>query len=322
MNGDIERKIEAAFAKRLPLLERKGDTCFRLFNSSGDGIEGLTADLYGGYLLLQLFDESVFGIEERTADALEKALGSAGIALRGILLKNRVKADERKLTELRKSALLRGDMPPGDLTVLHNGMILRCDLMDYQNTGVFMDMRSVRDALAPYYREAPGMLNLFSHTGAFSVHALMHGCKGCVNVDLSRSIHRRARDNYGLNGIGCDDRDFIAGDVEEWIRIFIRKKREFPFIVYDPPTFSRNKKRTYSVRADFRKHMEMLADLSCGGYVLTCVNTISIGREEYLSSHPAGWKRVFLEHEAEDFRLGKDPYLKAGLWKTPRVKSS
>jgi len=31
---------------------------------------------------------------------------------------------------------------------------------------------------------------------------------------------------------------------------------------------------------------------------------------------------VFLEHEAEDFRLGKDPYLKAGLWKTPRVKSS
>lgn len=314
--NSIRSKIESAVEKRRDLFNRTGDTCFRLFNSSGDGIEGFTVDLYGEYLLMQLFDEGLFGIENDAADALEVVLHGIGISPRGTLLKNRVKAEEDKLPELRVSDLLRGSLPPDEYSVLHNGITLRCDLRDYQNTGIFMDMRSVRDDLVPYYQGLDGMLNLFSHTGAFSVHALVRGVKGCVNVDLSKTIHRKARINYRLNGLPFDDRDFIAGDVEEWIGIFIRKKRRFPLIIYDPPTFSRNKGRSYRVKTGFSKHLAKLSEISDGGYVLTAVNSHSIGEDEYLSYHPDGWKMVFLEHEAPDFFSGKGPYLKAGLWKT------
>jgi 23S rRNA (cytosine1962-C5)-methyltransferase len=316
MPNGIPSKISAAVEKRGALLAREGDTCFRLFNSTGDGMEGLTVDLYGEYLLIQVFDESLFGLGEPVADAMVKDLAEMGREVRGVLLKNRVKAEEDRLPELRKSGLLSGDLPPGDFTVLHNGLRLGCDLLDYQNTGVFMDMRDVRDAMAPFYEGKGSMLNLFSHTGAFSVHAQAHGVSACVNVDLSRSIHRRAKVNYGLNGLSVDDRDFIAGDVQEWLGIFIKKKRTFPLIVYDPPTFSRNKRRTYRVKIDFSKHIGMLSEISAGGFVLTSINTFSISREEYLSFHPAGWEMVFLKHEAPDFSLGGEPYLKAGLWKT------
>ncbi len=304
-----------ALMKREPLLSGADDDCCRLFNSSGDGMEGLTVDLYGEYILIQFFHESLYNREQEVVEIAVKRLRERGKTVQGALLKKRTKAEEAERPGAGKSELIFGVNPPTDYAVLHNGIRLHCDLVDFQSTGVFMDMRDVRNSLRDWYGSCASMLNLFSHTGAFSVHARKYGVEHCVNVDLSRSIHRRAKLNYALNGIAWDDRDFISGDTGEWINRFSRKKRKFSLIVYDPPTFSRNKKSVFSVRRDFRKHLEKLQDISDDGYILTCINTFSIGVDEYLSFHPGGMKNIFLLREAPDFRYANGPYLKAGLWK-------
>jgi 23S rRNA (cytosine1962-C5)-methyltransferase len=305
----------AALDKRESLLSGTDDDCFRVFNSSGDGMEGLTVDVYGEYLLVQFFHESLFNLENMLVETAVRQLQERGKPVRGALLKKRMKAEDAGPSGPGKSMLIYGENPPSDLTVLHNGMRLHCDLVDYQSTGVFMDMRDVRNSLREWYASCSSMLNLFSHTGAFSVHARKYGIEHCVNVDLSRSIHRRAKLNHSLNGIACDDRDFICGDVGDWISRFRKKKSKFSLIVYDPPTFSRNKKSVFSVRRNFKKHVEFLQDICDGGYVMTCINTFSIGVDEYLSFHPKGLKNIFLHREAPDFRYKNESYLKAGLWR-------
>lgn len=313
---ELSDKLKAAFARRHTFFSRSDDTCFRLFNSSADGIEGLTIDLYGEYLLGQSFHDEIKNIERETAETASELCASMGKPVRGVLWKERARQDGTP-NDKSKSRLVLGEAPHEGYTVVHNGMVLLCDLMQSQNTGVFMDMREVRNALISHYSKFSSMLNLFSYTAAFSIHALLSGVQNCINVDSSKSAHNRAKQNYRQNGLVPDDRDFIAGDAETWIQFFIKKKRTFSFIVYDPPTFSRAKGSHFSVRRDFRRHCQMLDALAPGGHVLTAMNTVSVSKEEYFAYHPKSWKRVFFMNEAPDFRFSKDHYLKVALWQVP-----
>jgi 23S rRNA (cytosine1962-C5)-methyltransferase len=214
-----------------------------------------------------------------------------------------------------KSIVIEGSGPPEGYSVRQNGILAAVDLMWGQSTGIFLDMREVRERLVRYYSSVDIMLNLFSYTALFSVHAVNHGVMGAVNVDLSKGVLERAKANYRLNGLRVDERDFIYGDSLDWIRRFRKKGKTFTIAVFDPPTFSRNRKRTFSSKKNYRDSLSMLSDIVDGGYALTSVNSYSISREEYLSYHPAGWRLEFFANESSDFAHSGNPYLKAGFWK-------
>jgi len=307
-----------AFEKRTELFDNNETNCFRLFNFASEGIEGLTVDLYGEYILIQYFDDILNEHSVRILKDLESVLSGIPVACKGLLLKNRMIPDSNSgVHELRKSQLVTGEMPPADYTVRQNGITACVDLVEGQSTGIFLDMREVRDELISFYMsgDADSMLNLFSYTGVFSVHALKNGVKSAVNVDLSKGVLARARNNYELNQLKCDNRDFVYGDSIEWMKIFRKKKTTFSFGVFDPPTFARHKKRTFSVKKDYSKSLSILSDLLPGGHVLTAVNSYTVSEEEYISYHPSGWTPVFFRNESSDFPHRNDPYLKVGLWK-------
>ncbi|MCX7678206.1 MAG: class I SAM-dependent methyltransferase [Spirochaetes bacterium] len=307
--------LAEAIQRRIDFFRDNSNTCFRLFNSLADGIEGLTIDLYGEYLLGQSFHKSVQSHESAIAEIASEICAKMGKSIEGVLWKQRWNT-EIAHAEAR-SRLVVGRYPPEKYSVLHNGMRLLCDLVTGQNTGIFMDMREVRYALLSFYPKFDSMLNLFSYTGAFSVHARLAGVSQCINVDSSKSAHARAKENYRLNGLQVDERDFIVGDVGKWLKVFAKRKMSFSFIVYDPPTFSRAKSSHYSVRKDFARHCELLNELASGGYVLTAVNTVSIPPRVYFSYHPCEWESIFFKNEACDFRFSQSPYLKVALWKVP-----
>ncbi len=313
---ELSSILRRAFHKRRDFFSLEEDTCFRLFNSSADGVEGLTIDLYGEYLLGQSFHDEVKMIEGEVASASVELCTKMGKPVEGVLWKDRTK-QQGIPNEKVKSRLVCGRLPADGYTVKHNGMLLLCELLESQNTGIFMDMRDVRKALVPYYPSFTSMLNLFSYTGAFAVHALLAGVKSCISVDSSKSAHNRAKQNYRLNGLLPHDRDFISGDAETWMKIFKKKKMVFSFIVYDPPTFSRAKGSHFSIRRDFRRHCAMMNELARDGHALTAMNTVSVTKDEYFSFHPKSWKRIFFMNESPDFRFSKDPYLKVSLWQVP-----
>jgi len=309
--------LKAAFTKRLVLFGDPETDCFRIFNSSGDGIDGLTLDWYNGYILVQYYRSGVqWGIDHIVARTVSCA-GLLPQPVKGILVKNRMPVHDPEGKEKWKSLTAHGTYPEGGTVVRQNGILMAADLVNGQNTGIFLDMRDIRTELAGFYkREKPvSILNLFCYTGAFSVHALRNGVERAINVDLSKSVLKRATENYKLNGLAVDQRDFVYGDSWDRVKIFAKKNMHFDFVVFDPPTFSRNKGKNFSVRQNYTAFLELIGQIVPRGFVFTSINASSLSKTEYLAFHPRSWELVMFANESTDFIHRGDPYLKAGLWK-------
>lgn len=304
--------MKKAHEKRLSFICPQSDNCYRIINAEGDGIDGVTVDLYGEWILIQFFSEAA----EHTARIIAPMCNTVfeGINPSGILLKDRTKssgADSGNYT----SELVAGQYPPEEHTVLHNGIRAQVDLVNAQNTGIFMDMRNVRDRLVDVYHECAGakILNLFSYTSLFSVHAIVHGMGSAENVDLSNGVLERAKANYKLNNLIPDDRDFIRYDSIAFLKQAVRKKLKYDLVIIDPPTFSRNKNSSFSVQRDMDTLLSYAGEISTR-YVISAVNCYKVSLAQYRSFHPESWKNIFVEEQSPDFS-GAFSYLKAGLWK-------
>ena len=306
-----------AFERRSGLFGNSTTNCFRLFHGANEGIRGLTLDLYGEYVLAQFYHERLYHEKKGIALAIERSVPHLPVPIRGILLKNRTRSrlagDD--FMRSRESEVLSGEAPPAGYCVLQNGMRMGVELVRGQHTGIFLDMREVREALVPFYRGVSGLLNLFCYTGAFSVHALLNGVSRATNIDLSKSALRRARENYLRNGLVPDARDFLAGDAARLIKSLSKKGARYQLVIVDPPTFARNRKKNFSVLRHLGRMLHVISGLAPGGMALTVINTESITPGEYRALHPEGWEMVFLAHESSDFPAVGRPYLKAGLWR-------
>ncbi|MBN1531816.1 MAG: class I SAM-dependent rRNA methyltransferase [Spirochaetes bacterium] len=313
---DIPLTILSAFEKRGSLHDSADTDCYRLFNLAGDGMPGLSIDRYGEYLLVQYFNQEVGGNTGAIIASVERAAARLPFGIRGIVCKDRIKTRDREdIASRRHSMIAAGEAPPEGYRVRQCGVTVAVDLMRGQSTGLFLDMREVRQALAPLYPSGGSLLNLFCYTALFSVHALLRGMRWALNVDLSRQVLRRAMHNYTLNGLGVDHRDFLEGDALQWIRRLARQGRRFDLGVIDPPTFSRNRKRSFSVKRHMPLLLRQAGGLCAGGFLLTSVNSHSMDFREYRSLHPAEWILEAYFNESWDFVRSGEPYLKAGLWR-------
>ncbi len=311
-----KQKILDAFERRQELYPDPGTDCFRLFHASADEIDGLCIDRYGEYLLIQFFTDGLYRDREGIMKAITDAVPRLPADVKGILLKDRRKTSAGgDMADKYESELIDGSMPPQEYVVMQGGIRAGVNLLSGQHTGIFMDMREIRRKLEQFYPTADHILNLFCYTAVFSVHALKYGAGGATNIDLSRPALERARRNYELNGLELIREDFIYGDSFEWIKIFTKKGRHFPLVIFDPPTFARNKNRSFAIKKDYTDNLKLISPIAAGSLVLTCVNTLSVSVDEYMSFHPGGWKNIFLGHESPDFPYRHKPYLKAGLWK-------
>lgn len=310
-------KLIQSFNNRNACNAREGTNCYRLFHGEGDGYDGLTIDIYNEYVVVQFFKKELFRYRDEIIALVVESITEKYRFVKGIVFKDRTQIAGENPQDARKSIPVWGDVPPGSYTVLQNNMVLVVDILHGQSTGVFLDMREMRDRMLPFYNSCRSLLNLFSYTGAFSIHALLHGVSRAVNIDLSKTVLRRAMNNYQLNSLDCDGRDFIAGDVGDMLKVLRKKEQHFDMAVYDPPTFSRNGKKVFNVRRDYRKHLEMLSEIIKGGYVLTSVNAASISKREYRSYHPDDWMPVMWGNESKDFPFVGEPYLKVAVWKVP-----
>lgn len=316
--ADFVKLFSIGIEARSSLFDSSETDCFRIFNAEGDGFDGITADYYSGYILIQYFNQEAERNLKTAVNAALSVYNSVPGGLKGLLVKNRMNIPGNDYNEVRRSEIIEGIYPEEGVIVRQNNVKAYADLLNGQNTGVFLDMREIRSRLPGFYKDhgVKKMLNLFCYTALFSVHALANNVSSAVNVDLSRAVLARSRENYRINNLQCDDRDFIYGDAIEWIKLFIKKKELFDFAVFDPPTFARNRKKQFSVKRDYRASLESLDKITGrGGLILSSVNSYSVSEKEYRSYHPDLWQLLMFGNESADFVNRGNPYLKVGLWK-------
>jgi 23S rRNA (cytosine1962-C5)-methyltransferase len=106
-----------------------------------------------------------------------------------------------------------------------------------QNSGLFLDMRCLREWLLQNSRDA-NVLNLFAYTCSLSVAALAGGAKSVTNVDMSKTSIKWGEENHALNGQEPRQIKSIPHNIfKSWGRI--KQFGRYDLVIIDPPTRQR-----------------------------------------------------------------------------------
>lgn len=226
----------------------------QIFNDSN----GIIIDKYNNHYQIQFYNENLIQKEKELIQMLKEKYNPEFIA---------VKYRFKNYSEIK---VVFGDNPK--TIVEEYGVKFHVDLLDTLNPGLFLDMRDARHNFAKQCR-GKELLNLFAYTCSFGVHARINGAVKAVNVDISKKILNRGRENYLLNGIEPQRGEFFCGDSVEYVDWCIKKGKRFGAIVLDPPSFAKNGKKTFSVVKDlqllFNKAMQILEE---NGIILLATN--------------------------------------------------
>jgi len=270
-------------------------TAFRLFNQEGDGFGGFTVDLYGEFVVFSWYNPFVFQIKETILAAFQEAFSE----VRGGYEKIRFKGLDYE------SAHVYGEEAPQEFLILENGVSYQVFLNDGLMTGIFLDQHEVRGSLVEGLAAGKSLLNMFSYTAAFSVAAAMGGAVETTSVDLLSEAH------FVANGLALDAHRFVVMDVFDYYKYAKRHDLSYDVIVLDPPSFARNKKRTFSVAKDYHRLVsEALEILNPGGTLILSTNAANVTKEKFKKQIEKGFqgrKHRYVEEYGlpGDFRWNK-----------------
>ncbi|QSP94151.1 bifunctional 23S rRNA (guanine(2069)-N(7))-methyltransferase RlmK/23S rRNA (guanine(2445)-N(2))-methyltransferase RlmL [Marinobacter salinisoli] len=156
------------------------------------------------------------------------------------------------------------------IQVQEHGCLLKVNLKDYLDTGLFLDHRPVRHWIQNH-AQGKRFLNLFCYTGAATVHAAVGGATRSLSLDMSKTYVNWARDNLALNSADRRKHRVEQADCMAWLAEKPASDECFDLIFLDPPTFS-NSARMAGVLDIQRDHGAMvrqaMARLSADGLLI------------------------------------------------------
>jgi 23S rRNA (cytosine1962-C5)-methyltransferase len=256
-----KKRLTDALQRRQGLLDRSGLSAFRLVYGESDGLPGLVADWYDGYIVLSAQTPGADRIKQNAADILMELTSAKGVV-------ERSKSDVRKLEGLEPSeGLLLGEQPPEHHEILEGGHRFLVDLAHGQKTGFYVDQRPNRKLMAEMAKGRT-VLDVFSYTAAFSVYAAAAGATEITRVESSSDVAELGDQNLKLNGL--DTGESIVADAFTALRDFRDRGRTFDLIVLDPSKLAPTKAQVDRASRAY-KDINLLAAklLNPGGILVT-----------------------------------------------------
>ncbi|GAB6151788.1 class I SAM-dependent methyltransferase [Desulfosporosinus burensis] len=253
-------KIEQAWKRRQWLVPEA--TSCRVVHGEADFLPGLIIDKYEDVLVVQILS---LGIEMRRQwiyQALIKLFNPLGIFERSDVSVRRLEGLEERMGFV--------DQPfETKVTVRENGLSILVDVAEGQKTGYFFDQRENRAALKPLmtgwgagrgikvdsnglpvdpkgkaiknpFWDGAEVLDCFSHTGSFMLHACLYGAKKVTCLDISEKAIEMAKSNALLNGF-LHRTEFIATNAFDFLREQVKDKKTWDVVILDPPAFAKNR---------------------------------------------------------------------------------
>ncbi len=321
---ELEALLKGAFERRVQLGLPALDTdAYRLVHGAADGIEGVTVDVYGHFLVVGLL------VDRSEADLTRLFDELLSLGFRGIYIKRRPRQanalsdDERK--QRSPEHAVRGEDAPFEIVVRESSMPFVVRLGDGLSTGLFLDQRLNRRRVHDVARDKR-VLNLFAYTCAFGCAAALGGAASTTNIDVSKGVLERGRQGYARAGIEAEGHLFLARDVLETLPKLARRGEAYDLVVLDPPSYASTKHGRFSVEKDFTGLVaQALGLVSAGGALLACTNLHSLESRAFErmlrtgAAHAGRAVEIELMPPPGDFSplLGGDPHLKSA-WLTVR----
>ena len=268
--GDL---VEKAVARRSDFFADGRTNAVRLVNAESDGLPGVVADCYDGWVVCQLTSAGAEFWKGSIASALMKSVpGCKGVAERtdvDVRAKEGLGCGEDPASPFR---VLAGDEPPALIKIFEGKIQYWVDVRNGHKTGFYLDQREARAAVGALAK-GKDVLNCFCYTGGFGLAAAAGGAARVTQVDISHDALELAKKNAELTSLS--HLDYVEADVFQYLRSCRDAGKSFDLIVLDPPKFASVKSQVMKAARGYKdinllamkllKPNGVLATFSCSG---------------------------------------------------------
>ena len=275
----IEGLVASAVGRRADFFANAYTNALRLVNAESDGLPGVVADYYAGWVVCQFTSAGAEFWKHDVAAALMKfAPFCQGVAER---LDVDVRAKEGLPTAIDGArqqstafGVLAGEEPPELVEIFEGQVKFLVDVRKGHKTGFYLDQRDARAAVGALANGAD-VLNCFCYTGGFGLFARACGAASVTQVDISKEALELAKKNAALAHLCGTKMEYVEADVFQYLRTCRDAGRKFDMIVLDPPKFASVKSQVMKAARGYKdinllamkllKPNGVLATFSCSG---------------------------------------------------------
>ncbi len=252
----VARRIQDAIALRQMLnLPNELTNAYRLINSEGDKLSGLTVDVLGDYLVAQVTASYVM----QQKDLIEELLSTQFLNKKIIW-----RAHEKSLQQDGwMGDKFSSESISENITIKENGILYQIDPQEGQKTGFYCDQRETR-LLVRSIAKNKKVLDACCFNGGFALNAALGGASVVTGVDTSNIAITLAQENARTN-------NYKINFIEQEALKTLTETKPMDLIILDPPKLAPSHKHLNNAK---RKYLQLnkaaLMALAPGGYLLTC----------------------------------------------------
>lgn len=253
----FKNRIRKNFKHVRKWAKRSATDCFRIYDRDIKAYP-LAIDFYAGRFCVHYFsfdrdlDEADPALKQEIEETLFSLFGAPPEAIY-----DRMRIKRKKIEQYEKVGEEKEFF-----TVQEYGTLFKINLLDYLDTGLFLDHRETRQLVAAQAKDKH-LLNLFSYTCSFSVQAAVAGARSTKSVDLSNTYCDWGIDNFKLNSLPLKNNVVVRADCLKFLDEELYAKSSYDLIVIDPPTLSRSKKmdQLFDIQQDYPLLLQKAARL-------------------------------------------------------------
>ena len=246
----------------------------RVIFAESDFLPALVVDKFNDVLVVQTTSLGIERYKTQIVDILKDIIKPSGIFERNDI-------HVRELEGLEQTKGFLSGQFDTRVEMTENGVKFMVDVENGQKTGYFLDQKENRAALKPFVKDAK-VLDCFSHTGSFALHAAYYGAKEVLGIDISEHAVEYATQNAKLNGLNGTCR-FEAANTFDKLRDCYDRGEKFDTVILDPPAFTKSKSAIEGAVRGYKEiNLRAMKIINSGGFLVTCSCSHHIDPEMFM----------------------------------------
>lgn len=259
----IKQAIELRQSLGLPSTQTNA---YRLINSEGDGLSGVTVDVFNTHAVVAVTGAWALVHYELLNRLLKEALPDLTFIWRPV---------EKSLKQegWEGEFILESD---GQMVqIRENGLTYEINPYQGQKTGFYCDQRETR-ALVQTLSKNKKVLDVCCFAGGFSLHAALGGASSVLGIDSSEDAIACATHNANLNHLSKIE--FKKADALE----ALQEASDLDFIILDPPKLAPSQKHLQkALKRYIQLNEAAFKALVPHGLLLTCSCSGAVSLEDF-----------------------------------------
>ncbi len=259
------RLSQASLLRKNIDLPNTATSAYRLFNSEGDGLSGLTIDCFNQVYVVASSAYWVEAHKEVICRSIREVMSTEQVIWF---------AQPKPLAQDGWKEAVNPEQA-GSEQVLEAGVMYEVDFSNTQKTGLFLDQRENHQRIATL-SAGKRVLDLYTYTGGFALHAAKAGAAQVTAVDSSAQAIALAKQNAALNHL--DFIEFIAADARD----YLVKAGEYDLVILDPPKLVPSQRHLERAKNYYRfLHREVFKYMQSGSLLMTCNCSSALSAQEF-----------------------------------------